>query len=445
MPERPPAPPMNASRTISRLSVASWVTYDLANTIYSMGVVSLFYPHFVERAVGAEQVGRVFGTIQSISYAIIFVLSPTLGAMTDRARRRMPFLVWTTFLCVAATAFIGRGSFWISAFLFVFSNAAYQAGIQFYDSLLVEVTTEENRGRVSGIGVGIGYVGSFIAVALGFLLHEAEYRSPQDFWPLFIWLGVGFLALSIPCFLFVRERGNPNPRPVFQWDAVLSSASETIRTFKSGRQYPGLTRFLVGRVFYTDAINTTIGFMAIYAIHTAMASGVGETAAGELKNYVMLVAISFAVPAGLVWGRVTDRLGPKRTLDLVLLLWMLTLGLAIALGVFGLPIIFLYIVGSLVGIAMAGIWSADRPYMLRLTPPHRVGEFYGLYGMVGRFSAITGPALWGVATWLFVERLGLPVQQGEAIAIATMLAMVVVSYRILRPVTDEKRDWSKLS
>ena len=278
---------------------------------------------------------------------------------------------------------------------------------------------------------------------LGFLLHEADYRSPQEFWPLFIWLGVGFLALSIPCFLFVRERGNPNPRPVFQWNAVLSSASETIRTFKSGRQYPGLTRFLVGRVFYTDAINTTIGFMAIYAIHIAMASGLGETAAGELKNFVMLVAISFAVPAGLVWGRVTDRLGPKRTLDLVLLLWILTLGLAIALGVLGLPIIILYIVGSLVGIAMAGIWAADRPYMLRLTPPHRVGEFYGLYGMVGRFSAITGPALWGAATWMFVERLGLPVQQGEAIAIATMLAMVVVSYRILRPVTDAKRDWSK--
>ena len=82
----------------------------------------------------------------------------------------------------------------MSAALFVFSNAAYQAGIQFYDSLLVEVTTEENRGRVSGIGVGIGYIGSFVAVALGFLLGEAEYRSPQEFWPLFVWLAASFLA-----------------------------------------------------------------------------------------------------------------------------------------------------------------------------------------------------------------------------------------------------------
>ena len=65
MPPTPAASP--TSPRISRLSVASWVTYDLANTIYSMGVVSLFYPHFVERVVGAEQVGRVFGLIQSVS------------------------------------------------------------------------------------------------------------------------------------------------------------------------------------------------------------------------------------------------------------------------------------------------------------------------------------------------------------------------------------------
>jgi UMF1 family MFS transporter len=431
-------------RRISRLSVASWVTYDLANTIFSMGVVSIFYPNFVERAVGPEQVGRVFGTIQSISYFIIFLIAPMLGAMTDRARRRMPFLVWSTLLCAAATAFIGRGSFLTSALLFIFANATYQAGIQFYDSLLVEVTTDENRGMVSGIGTGIGYVGSYIAVGLGLLLHEAEYRTPAEFWPLFIWIAASFVVLAIPCFIFVRERGNPTPGRVFQWDAIRSSAAETVRTFKSGRQYPGLTRFLVGRVFYTDAINTTIGYMALWAIHISVATGRSETEAGELKNNVMLIAITCAIVAGVLWGRVSDRLGPKRALNLVLYLWMFTLGLAAAQGVFSLPIAGLYVAGSLVGIAMAGIWSVDRPYMLRLTPPHRVGEFYGLYGMVGRFSAITGPAIWGATTWLLVERNGLSVIQGEAVAILLMLVMVVVSYVILQPVTDERRDWAKL-
>jgi UMF1 family MFS transporter len=74
--------------------------------------------------------------------------------------------------------------------------------------------------------------------------------------------------------------------------------------------------------------------------------------------------------------------------------------------------------------------------MLQLTPPHRVGEFYGLYGMVGRFSAITGPFIWAATTYVLVERSGLDVLTGEAAAILVLLMMIIVSYRILRPIAD---------
>ena len=431
-----PAPPRPA-----RLAVASWVVYDLANTIFSMGVISLFYPSFVRAAVGEDRADFTLGLIQSISYGIIFMLSPLLGAMTDRARRRMPFLMWSTFICVAATAFIGRGSFLSSALLFIVANAAYQGGLQFYDALLVEITTEENRGYVGGIGVGIGYVGSYVAVAIGLLLGEASFSATAEYWPLFIWIAGAFLVLAIPCFLLVPERGNPSPRPLFTSAAIRESTGETIRTLREGRQYPGLIRFLVGRIFYTDAINTVIGFMGLYTTNVALASGMTEAVAGAQKNYVMLCAITLAVPAGFVWGRVTDRFGPKRTLDWVLFLWMATFTLAAAVGGFRLPIAGIYIVACMAGVGLAGTWSADRPYMLRLTPPHRIGEFYGLYGMVGRFSAITGPAIWAAVTYVLVTRSGLPTTQGQAVAILTLLGMIVLSYRILRPVSDHRREW----
>jgi UMF1 family MFS transporter len=82
--------------------------------------------------------------------------------------------------------------------------------------------------------------------------------------------------------------------------------------------------------------------------------------------------------------------------------------------------------------------------MLRLTPPDRVGEFYGLYGMVGRFSAITGPVLWAAITYVTVERGGMSELTGQGWAIMTLLLMVVVSFVILRKVTDEPRDWDAL-
>jgi UMF1 family MFS transporter len=179
--------------------------------------------------------------------------------------------------------------------------------------------------------------------------------------------------------------------------------------------------------------------MAIYTMHVSRAAGLTDQAAAGQRDLIMLSAITCAIPAGLVWGRFTDRLGPKRTLNAVLYTWMFTFALAAAIGLFTLPVTALYVVACLAGISMSGTWASDRPFMLRLTPPHRVGEFYGLYGMVGRFSAIAGPAIWAVTTWVFVEKTGLAPQQGGAIAILVLLGMVILSHRILKPVSDTHR------
>ena len=405
--------------------------YDLANTIFSMGVVSLYFSLFIRSEVGSSRADGVYGVVSAVSMGLIFVLSPALGAMTDRARRRMPFLVGATLICVAATAFIGAGPFALSIGLFILANAAYQAGVQFYDSLLPEVTHSENRGRISGIGVGVGYLGSYIAVGAGFLIDPTHHSA------LFGLLAAAFLAFALPCFFFVREQGNPSPRPVLSWDAIRTSAGETIRTMRSTRQFPGLARFLVGRVFYTDAINTVIAYMGLYTVNVSLATGLSAESGRAQAQLVLLSAISCAVLGGFAWGLAVDRFGPKRTLLAVLRLWIGVFALAAAIGAFVLPIVWLYVVAGLAGVALGGIWAADRPYMLRLSPPARIGEFYGLYGMVGRFSAITGPLLWAAIVYLAAERGGLPTLTGQALAICSLLVMTIVGYVILRPVRDD--------
>jgi UMF1 family MFS transporter len=80
--------------------------------------------------------------------------------------------------------------------------------------------------------------------------------------------------------------------------------------------------------------------------------------------------------------------------------------------------------------------------MLRLTPPSRIGEFYGLYGMVGRFSAITGPLIWAGVTWLTINTFHLAPHVGQGIGVIVLLSMIVIGYVILRPVSDAPRDWS---
>ena len=432
----------DAHRVIPKRAVAAWILYDLANVIFSMGVISLKFSLYVQDEVGSVRADSVYARITAISMGIMFLLSPLLGAMTDRARRRMPFLVWATLLSCACTALLARGPFTLSVILFVFANGGYQAGVQFYDSMLPEVSTESNRGRVNGLAIGLGYLGSYVAIGMGVVLGSEGSAYP--FARYFGFVAVLFLVIALPCFLFVTERGNPNPRPFLTWRAIRESAAQTIDTLRSGHRYPGLLRFLVGRAFYTDAINTVVSFMSLYTVNVAVSTGLTPAEGQQRANIVLATAVTAAIGGGILWGIVVDRIGPKRTLTTVLCLWLATFTLSSCVGVFALPITWLYVVACAAGIALGGTWAADRPYMLRLTPPDRVGEFYGLYGMVGRFSAVTGPLLWGGTTWFFVERMGLAEIKGEAIAVLTLLAMVLVSLFILRKVTDAPRDWVAL-
>ena len=422
-----------STHVITRRAVVSWITYDLANTIFSMGILSLYFPLWVREAVGSERADTVYGNISSLSYLLIFIVSPLLGAMTDRARRRMPFLIVSTLLCIGCTLLFGRVGFWPTMLAFILANATYQAGQQFYDAMLPEVSTDENRGRISGIGVGIGYFGSFVAIGLGFITPDTLLR--------FTLVAIGFLLFSLPCFLFVHERGNPDPRPVFSWRVVRESTAQTLATLRRSREYPGLLRFLSGRIFYTDAINTVIAFMGLYVVNVAVAAGHDEASAKKLVMLVMAPAIGFAVVGGFVWGHWVDRIGPRRTLDRVLWLWVATFLLAAAVGLFSLPIAALYVVGVMAGVALGGVWSADRPLMLRLTPPDRIGEFYGLYGMVGRFSAIAGPFIWANVAHVATVNFGMTPARAQGINILVLLLFIFIARWIIAPVTDEKREW----
>jgi MFS transporter, UMF1 family len=253
-------------------------------------------------------------------------------------------------------------------------------------------------------------------------------------------IAVFFLLFALPCFLFVKERGNPHPREVFSLRMVRESTGDTLRTMRSSGDYPGLMRFLIGRVFYTDSINTVIGIMVLYTINVAEHTGLSHVEGEETAKLIMMAAVTFAVIGGFVWGWLVDRYGPKRTLNYVLYLWMGVFVLAAAVGILSLPLATLYVVACSAGVGLGGIWAADRPYMLRLTPPSRIGEFYGLYGMVGRFSAISGPVIWAGVSWVAINRYHLEPRVGQGIAVLVLLSFIVISYVILQPVSDAPRD-----
>lgn len=431
------SPVVDKPHVVTKRAVTGWVLYDLANTIFAMGVTSLVFPLYVRDTVGEQKADAVFTIITAVSMGLIFIASPLLGAMTDRATKRMPFLFASTVICILLTACLGRLGFVISAICYTLANVGYQAGTQFYDALLPEVSNESNRGRIGGIGIGVGYLGSYIAVGTSLWLGTGD--KPL----LFIITGMLFLLFSLPCLLFVNERGNPNPRPINLRMAV-ESTRETVRTLKDSSRYPGLARFLIGRVFYTDPINTVITVMSLFTVNVAMASGLDKEAGERKAQLILMFAITFAVAGGFFWGWLTDKIGPKKTLNTVLIMWIGNFLLGFAIGVWALPMPAMYALAAGAGFALGGVWAADRPYMLRLTPPDRVGEFYGLYGMVGRFSAVTGPLIWAGSTWFFIQKLGMPAIKGQGISMVFLLAVMIIGFVVLQKVDDTPHDWQKL-
>jgi UMF1 family MFS transporter len=403
----------------ARVTVA-WSLYDFANTIFSFAVVSSAIGSWLvaDERFGERDGNFVLSVAVVLSVGLNALVSPILGALSDRGGRRMPYLLFFTALCIAPTLFIGWSPPVIGVVLFVIANFAYQAALIYYDSTLKSVAKPATRGRLSGIGVAVGYGGTIFAGLFLLILDVAVENR-------FFVAGVLFAVFAIPIFLFVRESG-PIGR-VTKAD-VTGSLGQLRSSIAHAREVPGLLRFLVARFFYSDAVNTIIVVMTI----------VTTKAKGFTDSQALIVLLSLtvaAIAASFGWGYLVDRLGPRRTLMIVLSSWAVGLILgAISLSVDGtIGVVMFLTAGAILGSGLGGVQVADRVLMVRLSPPERVGEFFGLYGLVGKGSQVIGQMLYGLTLLLFFDILGVGAYQ---LAVLTLLGTMLIGAWLLRPVTD---------
>ena len=402
-----------------------WALYDFANTIFSYAVVSYAIGLWLtdEARFGPATGQLALSLAIFASVGLNALVSPLLGAISDRGGRRLPYLFAFTALCVVAIAFVGASPALVGVLLFVVANFAYQAALIYYDATLRDVARPEARGRLSGLGVGVGYLGTIVVGLLIFLL-----RLPVE--AVFLVAAVLYALFAIPIFLVVRERGR-TAVPTFA--DVTGSWRAVAATVARARQVPGLLRFIVARFLYTDAVNTVIVVMSVFAVE---AIGVSQFDA----NLILLSLTVIAVVASIAWGLVVDRVGPKRTLVVVLGSWCV--GLALAAASLGMPSfasslgLFL-VAGAILGSGLGGVNVSDRVFLVRLAPAGRIGEFFGLYGLAGKASALTGQLLYGAIVFALLAPLG---DGAYAIGILSLFVTMVAGAWLLRPVSDRWHD-----
>ncbi len=401
----------------NRLSVVSWVTYDLANTIFALGVSGLYFAAWVTDS-GAPDIA--LSVTIAAAMLVVIVLSPWIGSRSDHSARRVNLLIPTTLLAVTATFFLASFGVAMSLVIYAFALVGFNLGSVVYDALLPDVSSEQNRGRVSGWGIGVGYVGSIIAVIAGGLLLDSYGHAA-----LFKAIAGLFLLFALPSFLFIRER--PRATRCGTPVGVTASFGHLVASWRRARTYEGVVPFLLGRFLYTDAINTLIGgFLTIFVINE-----LGFT--DDQVQALLAIAIFTAIVGGIVAGRLVDRLGPRRVLHFALSMWVAAMvgGIVAALG--GEQSVA-WMVGGLGGLALGTTWASDRVYMARISPPRHLGEFYGLYATVGRFATLLGPLAWGI----IVDGLHLP----RVFAMGALILFVIAGRLVLARVDDRPRAWS---
>jgi len=395
--------------------IFTWTLFDFANTSFSIIVVTFVYAVYFKKTVANnEPIGDLYWSIgTSVAMMITAVISPILGAIADYSAGKKRFLLFFTLQCVAATSllyFVGPGEVFWGIFLFVIANIGFEAGLVFYDAFLPEITIPKNYGRVSGYGFAMGYLGSLATLALIFpLIQNDLIRLTYPVSALF------FLIFSLPLFLFIKDSRRKIEKPESYFAIGIKRVWTTLTHL---RHYKNLTLFLLAYFFYIEGVNTVIFFSGNYAQTTLGFS------TSELLVFFLTVQTT-AIVGSVLLGIVADSIGQKKTIIISLFMWLITVVLAYLV----VDKTMFYAVGLIAGAAMGSSQSTSRSLMTKLTPPEKKTEFFGFYSFFGKSSAIVGPLVFGMVSFI---------SGSQRLAIISLAFFFIVGLLILTKVKDPK-------
>ena len=409
----------------------AWAMYDFANSGYTTVVLTtVFNAYFV--AVVATGGGFAAGTgtflwtlAIGVANAIVIVTAPVVGAIADGRAAKKPFLLACSIACVATTALlatVGPGDVAQAMVLVAVSLVCFDTGENLVAAFLPELVPQQQMGRMSGYGWGLGYLGGLftLALCLGYISSaQAHGRHETEFVPVTLLITAAVFALAaLPTFLFLRERAIPNPPPA-NTSYLRAGLRRVFDTIAHARAHRDLFRFLAALVAFQAGVNTVIVLTAVY-VHAEFGL--------DSRDLVLLVmVVNLAAAAGsLVAGFVQDRFGSVRTLAIMLVIWIA----ALLLALFANDVLHVWIAAHIIGFAMGGSQSSGRALVGLFTPPARTAEFFGLWGLANRVASIVGPLTYGV--------IGLATGGNHRVAIGSTIGFFVAGLALLLRVNEAR-------
>jgi UMF1 family MFS transporter len=412
----------------SRRAQFSWCFFDWANSAFPTVIVTFVFSAYFAKAVAANPTEgtTLWGTALSLSGLAIAIVSPVVGAITDKGGQRKPWLAVFSAICVGCAAmlwFTQPSTDWIvwALFFFALGNFAFEIGMVFYNAMLPTLVSPARIGRLSGWGWGMGYAGGLCCLVLALVLFiqpqtamfGLDKESAEHIRIVGPMVALWFGLFAAPLFLFVPDTPATG---ISIRTAIATGLTEIFTTLKTIHRQGPLFRFLLARILYIDGLNTLFAFGGIYAAGTF----------GMTVDEIILFGIALNVTAGLgafgfAW--IDDKVGSKRTV-LIALSGIILVGTPILLvtskmAFWGLALC--------IGIFMGPAQAASRSLMARLAPPDQMTQMFGLFALSGKVTAFMGPAVLAWVTAAFAsQRAGM----------ATVIVFIAVGAAILLTVRE---------
>ncbi|MDX8352578.1 MFS transporter [Cognatiyoonia sp. IB215182] len=420
---------------VSKKRIWGWMSFDWASQpFYTLGLTFIFGPYFAVVATeyfmgtGLDEVTAdaraqsVWSAGQTVAGLIIAFTAPFLGAFADNSGRRVPWIAFFSVIyVVAATMLWGltpdASGLFLFLIIFYIGFIAAESALNFINAILPSLGNDQEVGRISGSGAAFGYWGGVTAlfVMLLFFVEDAETgvtliglppalgldpsmmegtRSVGPF------IAVWYVIFIIPFFLYVRD----DPNTVAKSTKLSAVAGDLWNTLKAVAKRKSLLNFLLGSMFYRDALNAMYTFGGVYA------ALVLDWQTIQIGVFGIIAAIAAAVTTW-IGGLCDQRFGPKPVIRVAV--WVLIAVSVIIVGMsreqlFGVPLaegsmvpdIIFYVCGMCIGGAGGAIYASSRSMMVRHTHPDRPAEAFGLFALSGKATAFLAPASITVFTLL---------------------------------------------
>lgn len=373
--------------SLNKKHIISWAFFDFANSSYSAVIAAVVFPVYYANVIVGNNAGLGdlwWGRAISVSMALVALSSPLLGGIADYGGYRKKFLFLYTAVSVTAVAgfsFLKKDMVIEGFVLASIANLGMEGGLVFYNSFLPRIAPKEYQGRVSAWGFMVGYAGSIISLLIALpLVKNGHYGTT--------WLMVAafFAVFSIPAFIFL-------PGDV-KGDSMMRSGIKgfryTMATLKEIWKREEPRKFLFSYLIYEDGVNTVIVFSSIFAAVT-----LGFAPQELILLY--LVVQTTALLGSLAMAKPIDLWGPKRIVLLSLLMWT-----SVAIIAFFIQTkSHFWFLAVIAGLGLGTVQAASRAFYTQFIPQGSEAEYFGVYSLVGKSSAVLGPLIFGYVSTTF--------------------------------------------